>query len=538
MSDPQALYRSLNVPISASGAEIKRAYRTARTKAHPDKGGDAAIFHRLTEAYNVLSDPTKRAHYDATGQVQKSASEEFAEVFAGGAFADRVGRATAAATSVNSSVAEQIAVRQEESQKQSHTAGFEAWLRARGSNSISVFTADTVADTFGVVKSSYEAVPLAARSALTAVCKGPGKPKDQVEVVYQPLPAELEWGQVLVEAKIAPITPADVYTIRLGGVYDEDCRQPPFVSGHEFVAVVRQVGPGVKDLTEGDVVLPVVPLLGTWTEAAVVKAKHVVRVGRMAATPSQVTLQGGSAATDGDDLPLPLEYLAVHRELLLAYRLLEAHPSLKPGDCIILNAPNSTVGRTVLQLCKLLKLRAVAVLRVRLTSAAASGTPGRDDAWFERVAGQLQTFGATIVLKDEGSIKTQLSALRFFGRPKLALDAVGGESAMRLADALEQEGKVVVYGCMSGKPTAWTWQSWVFKGLSVSGYNLRKQLAAETPAGTAKLRNQLAALGKIIAAGLLSLDFTAYGFAEEFSDAIDHASEAVGGSRVVLTFNA
>jgi hypothetical protein len=53
----------------------------------------------------------------------------------------------------------------------------QAWLRARGSNSVSVFTADTVADTFGVVKSSYQAVPLAARSVLTAVCKGAGKPK-------------------------------------------------------------------------------------------------------------------------------------------------------------------------------------------------------------------------------------------------------------------------------------------------------------------------------------------------------------------------
>jgi NADPH:quinone reductase-like Zn-dependent oxidoreductase len=31
--------------------------------------------------------------------------------------------------------------------------------------------------------------------------------------------------------------------------------------------VVAQVGPGVKDLAEGDVVLPVVPLLGCWAEA-------------------------------------------------------------------------------------------------------------------------------------------------------------------------------------------------------------------------------------------------------------------------------
>jgi hypothetical protein len=48
-------------------------------------------------------------------------------VAAAGAFSDRVGRATAAATSLASTVgvADQIAIRQSESQKQSHTAGFE-----------------------------------------------------------------------------------------------------------------------------------------------------------------------------------------------------------------------------------------------------------------------------------------------------------------------------------------------------------------------------------------------------------------------------
>jgi hypothetical protein len=35
-------------------------------------------------------------------------------------------------------------------------------------------------------------------------------------------------------------------------------------------------------------------------------------------------------------------------------------------------------------------------------------------------------------------VQTQLQSERFFGKPKLALDAVGGESATRLADALEQ----------------------------------------------------------------------------------------------------
>jgi hypothetical protein len=52
-----------------------------------------------------------------------------------------------------------------------------------------------------------------------------------------------------------------------------------------------QVGPGVTSLSEGDVVLPTTPLLGTFTQAAVVKAKQVVRVGRLA------SLEGSSSTT-------------------------------------------------------------------------------------------------------------------------------------------------------------------------------------------------------------------------------------------------
>lgn len=37
-----------------------------------------------------------------------------------------------------------------------------------------------------------------------------------------------------------------------------------------------------------------------------------------------------------------------------------------------------------------------------------------------------------------GCIQAQLQSHKFFGRPKLALDAVGGESAIRLAEALDE----------------------------------------------------------------------------------------------------
>lgn len=100
-----------------------------------------------------------------------------------------------------------------------------------------------------------------------------------------------------------------------------------------------------------------------------------------------------------------------------------------------------------------------------------------------------------------------------------------------------QGGRLIVYGCMSGKAPAWPWQAWVFRGLQVSGYNLRKTMAAGTTAGAAKLRTLLESLGKLVAAGLLSVDFAEYGFAEEWQDAMEHAIEAPGGSRVLLKFS-
>ena len=42
----------------------------------------------------------------------------------------------------------------------SHSAGFEAWMRSRGKENMKVFTADDAAEQFGVVRSSYEGVPL------------------------------------------------------------------------------------------------------------------------------------------------------------------------------------------------------------------------------------------------------------------------------------------------------------------------------------------------------------------------------------------
>ncbi len=65
------LYEVLGVTAQATEAELKKAFRSLAMQYHPDRNpGDKqaeARFREASEAYAVLSDPDKRAHYDRFG---------------------------------------------------------------------------------------------------------------------------------------------------------------------------------------------------------------------------------------------------------------------------------------------------------------------------------------------------------------------------------------------------------------------------------------------------------------------------------------
>lgn len=57
-------YSVLGIAKTATELEIKKAYRKAVIKAHPDKGGSSDLFRKVQHAYEMLRDTEKRARYD------------------------------------------------------------------------------------------------------------------------------------------------------------------------------------------------------------------------------------------------------------------------------------------------------------------------------------------------------------------------------------------------------------------------------------------------------------------------------------------
>jgi len=68
---PADPYSVLGVSRTASADDIKKAYRKLAHQYHPDKKhGDEAKFKEVNEAYQVLSDPEKKARFDRFGSAE------------------------------------------------------------------------------------------------------------------------------------------------------------------------------------------------------------------------------------------------------------------------------------------------------------------------------------------------------------------------------------------------------------------------------------------------------------------------------------
>src|SRR5262249_51470921 len=271
-----------------------------------------------------------------------------------------------------------------------------------------------------------------------AVYEKHGNPADALHIETRPWPTPAA-DEAVVKMRAAPINPADLNQIE--GKYPVRPALPA-TAGFEGAGVVVELGAEVKGLTTGAlVILP--HNVGTWRDAVAVKADELVVV------------------PDGIK---PVQAAMLKINPLTAWRLLHDYVDLQKGDWLIQNAANSAAGRDVIQIAHELGYKTVNVVRrAELTK-------------------ELRAEGGDVVVVDRDNLREEVKSATGGAAIRLALNSVGGDSALRLANCLAPGGTLVSFGAMSLQPLKIPTGLLIFKDLRFRGIWINKWYDNATPA--------------------------------------------------------
>jgi len=136
--------------------------------------------------------------------------------------------------------------------------------------------------------------------------------------------------------------------------------------------------------------------------------------------------------------------------------LLHDYVDLKSGDWLIQNAANSAAGRAVIQIARNLGYKTVNVVRR------------------EELIDELRAEGGDVVLVDEENLREKVKIATGNAPIRLGLNAVGGSSALRLANCLAPESTIVTFGAMGLQPLKIPNGLLIFKDLRFRGIWINK----------------------------------------------------------------
>ena len=286
----------------------------------------------------------------------------------------------------------------------------------------------------------------------------------------------------------APINPADLNYIE--GTYGK-LPSFPAVPGNEGCGRVEAVGPGVDALAVGDLVMPT-KALGVWSSLVVAASDQWFKL------PSGID-------------PIQASMLRVNP--VTAWQMLHTFRNLKKGDFIVQNAANSGVGRSVIQIAQHLGLRTINFVR-------------RMD-----LKEELISLGADYVFSDDDAgLQEAIKAVE--GTPiQLALNAVGGDSALRQMELLSQNGVHVTYGAMSRRSLKVPNKYLIFKNLELRGYWLTLWMD-HTPVH--ELQKVLLPLAEMMRDGTLKLPVAKVYEINEFKEALPAAKLDNRNGKILL----
>lgn len=209
----------------------------------------------------------------------------------------------------------------------------------------------------------------------------------------------------------------------------------PTLIGYEGVGVIEALGPGVQgfELGEHVCVLPNFRLgeYGIYGERAIVPVRSLL-----------VPPPGLSA----------VQAASIWMQYFTALAIIEvAHATA--GDYVIIRAASSSVGVAAIQLANWVGAVPIAITRSSAKTAA------------------LEQLGAVhVIAADETDLVSAVRHITNGKGARIVFDPVGGPDVEKLVQATAEEGIILIYGGLSGKPTPYPHWPVALKGLSLRGW--------------------------------------------------------------------
>jgi NADPH:quinone reductase-like Zn-dependent oxidoreductase len=316
-----------------------------------------------------------------------------------------------------------------------------------------------------------------------------GEPADVLRLREVPIP-EPGPGQVRVRMIAAPINPSELLVVR--GRYGVLPRLPA-TPGFEGVGVVDRAGPGLLGrLALGKRVTVINGDGGNWAEYVIIPARQ--------ARPVAADIPDEQVASFFVN---PATVLAMVRHVLQVPR----------GEWLLQSAAGSALGRMIIRLGRHDGFKTLNIVRRR------------------EAIDELKGLGAdSVIVSSEGPIDEQVRRIAGPGGVKYAIDPVGGATGTEVFRALAADGRMLVYGTLSGEPLQIDSRLMIAGKRVVEGFWLGHWMRERNIPAALKLFHEITTL---IRRGVLATEIGPSFSPESIGEAV-RAAEAVGHRGKVL----